>query len=86
MSTYQDTTQSEKKQMLLRRRTRYPHVFAVLQERIDKNERLLLEFTLEKEQLPSDCGIHNVVLQYNIYRLRAIIKRDYEHLHKITVS
>lgn len=86
MSTYQNTTQSEKKQALLRLRTPYPHVFAVLQERIDKNERLLLEFTLEKEQLPSDCAIHGIVLQYHIYRLKAIIKRDYEHLHKITVS
>ncbi len=86
MSTYQTTTHGEKKQILLRRRTPYPHVFGFLQNRIDRNEHLLLQMTLEQEQLPADCEMHWFVMEYQKDRLRAIIKRDYEHLHKITVS
>ncbi len=86
MSTYQDTTPSEKKQILLRRRTPYPHVFAVLQHKINKEERLLLEWTLELEQISASLVIDRIVIQYQICRLRKSIKRDYEHLREITVS
>ncbi|MBL7991489.1 MAG: hypothetical protein JNN25_08635 [Candidatus Kapabacteria bacterium] len=84
MSTYQNTTPSEKKQALLR--SPYPHVFAYLQNRIAENEQKLLEATHLKATLHEDCSISGLVLEYHIDRLKVCIARDQKHLFEITVS
>jgi hypothetical protein len=86
MSTYQNTTESKEKQTFRTPRTKFPNVVSFLQSRIATKEQKILEMSNLQAALLQDSSISHLVLQYNIDRLGAEIKRDYEHLHKITVS